>query len=116
MFFSALGPWPSALCGAHMSDINLTDEIKQMNVYWRLLAGLVNEGLGVIGEERLSPEARLERLRAKLVFARRYLRALPPSVKAELDANPRIQAAMADIAGRQGKTSDKESATYFVMG
>ena len=87
-----------------------------MNAYWRLLAGLVNEGLGVVGDERLSPEERLEQLRAKLVFARRYLRALPPSVKAELDANPRVQAVLADIAGRQGETSDKDSATYFVMG
>lgn len=83
-----------------MSDNNLTDELKQMNAYWRLLAGLVNEGLGVVSDERLSPEARLERLREILHFARRYLRVMPPSVKAELDANPRVQAMLANIARR----------------
>jgi hypothetical protein len=86
-----------------------------MNAYWRLLAGLVNEGLGVIGDERLSPEARLEQLREKLEFARRYLRNMPPSVMAELDANPRVQAMLADIAW-QGETNDKDSATYLVIG
>lgn len=83
-----------------MSFMNLTNELKQMNAYWRLLAGLVNEGLGVIDDERLSPEARLEQLREKLAFARRYLRVLPRSVKAELDAHPRVQAMLADIARR----------------
>jgi hypothetical protein len=49
-----------------MNDTKLTDELKQMNAYWRLLAGLVNEGLGIVVDERLSPEARLEQLREKL--------------------------------------------------
>ena len=80
------------------------------------LAGLVNEGLGVVNDERLSPEARLENMREKLEFAQRYLRVLPPSVRAEMDADPRVQAAMADIARRQGETSDKDSATYFALG
>jgi hypothetical protein len=81
-----------------MSTITLTDELKQMNAYWRLLAGLVNEGLGVIDDERLSPKARLERLREKFHFVQRYLRDLPPSVRAELDADPAVQAVLADIA------------------
>src|SRR5690349_12738369 len=84
-------------------EYDMTDEFKQMNTYWRLLAGLVNEGLGVVDDERLSPEERLERLREKLKFARRYLRVLPPSVKAELDADPNVQAALVEIAGRHNQ-------------
>src|SRR4051794_15327708 len=92
----------------------MTNQFKQMNAYWRLFAGLVNEGLGVVGDERLSPEARLERLRGKLGFARRYLRVLPPSVKAELDANPRVQAMLADIA-RQSVHPHPEGGTSYLM-
>jgi hypothetical protein len=98
-----------------MSDYTLTDELKQMNAYWRLLAGLVNEGLGVVGDERRSPEERLDWLREKLEFARRYLRVLPPSVRAELDAHPRIQAMLADI-DRRDDASDGGGETYLVMG
>jgi hypothetical protein len=99
-----------------MSDIKLTDDLKQMNAYWRLLAGLVNEGLGVIGDARLSPEARLEQLREKLQFARRYLRVLPPSVKAELDADPRVQAVLADIARRSDHPHPEGDTSYLVLG
>src|SRR6476469_2467330 len=98
-----------------MSDTKLTDELKQMNAYWRLLAGLVNEGLGVVGDERLSPEARLEQMREKLEFARRYLRVLPPSAKAELDADPSVQAALADIAG-QSDHPHPGGVSYLVLG
>jgi hypothetical protein len=94
----------------------MTDEIKQMNAYWRLLAGLVNEGLGVVNDQRLSPEERLEQLRAKLVFARRYLRALPPSVKSELDANPRVQAVLAYIARRHNSDQQEGVTSYLVLG
>src|SRR5215207_8825638 len=96
--------------------VDMTDDLKQMNAYWRLLAGLVNEGLGVVGDERLSPEARLERLREKLEFAQRYLRVLPPSVRVEMDADPRVQAAMADIARRGEHGSERGDPTYLVMG
>ena len=81
-----------------MSTITLTDELKQMNRYWTLLAGLVNEGLGIVNDERRSPEARLERLRERLEFARQFTRELPPSVRAQLDADPAVQAVLADIA------------------
>jgi hypothetical protein len=99
-----------------MQDIKLTDELKQMNAYWRLLAGVVNEGLGVMADERLSPEDRLERLREKLEFAGRYLRVLPPSIRRELDADVRVQAVMADIARGGDHAPDGRSATYLVMG
>ena len=88
-----------------MSDTKLTDEQKQMNAYWRLLAGLVNEGLGVVNDERRSPEARLQQLCEKLEFARRYLRFLPRTVKMELDAHPRMQATMASL----GRPSEEVS-------
>jgi hypothetical protein len=94
----------------------MTDELKQMNAYWRLLAGLVGEGLGVVNDERLSPEERLERLRQKLEFARHYMRVLPPSVRAELDADPAVQAVMADIARHGDHRSEGSGATYLVMG
>jgi hypothetical protein len=61
-----------------MSTITLTDEIKQTNAYWRLLVGLVNESLAILADEGRSPEARLEWLRERLEFARRYTRELPP--------------------------------------
>ena len=94
----------------------MTDELKQMNAYWRLLAGLVNEGFGVVSDERLSPEARLDRLREKLQFARRYLRVLPPSIRAELDANPRVQATLADIGRRHDCEQQEGSTSYLVLG
>ncbi len=88
-----------------MKTSALTDELKQMNAYWRLLAGLVNEGLGIVNDERRSPEARLERLRQRLEFARQFTHHLPPSVRAELDADPAVQAVLADIAaGRDSVT------------
>jgi hypothetical protein len=87
-----------------------------MNAYWRLLAGLVSEGLGVVNDERLSPEARLERLREKLEFARRYLRVLPASVKVELDADLRVQAALADIARRHNADQQEGVTSYLVLG
>jgi hypothetical protein len=99
-----------------MSDTKLTDELKQMNAYWRLLAGLVNEGLGVVADERLSPEARLEKLRQKLEFARRYIRDLPPSIKAELNANPRVQAMLADIAQQSDHPHPEGGTSYLIMG
>jgi hypothetical protein len=99
-----------------MSDTKLTDELKQMNAYWRLLAGLVNEGLGVVNDARLSPEARLERLREKLHFAHRCLQVLPRSVQAELDANPRVQTMLTDIARRSDPPNPEGSASYLVLG
>ena len=99
-----------------MSDTKLTDELKLMNAYWRLLAGLVNEGLGIVHDERLSPEARLEQIREKLEFAQRYTRELPPSVRAELDADPRMQAAMNDMIRRHTGSGDEGDATERVMG
>jgi hypothetical protein len=39
----------------------MTNELKQKNTYWRLLAGLVGEGLGVVSDERLSPLGALDR-------------------------------------------------------
>jgi hypothetical protein len=44
------------------------------------------------------------------------LRVLPPSVRAELDADPRVQAAMADIARRGEHASEGGGATDLVMG
>jgi hypothetical protein len=73
-----------------------------------------NEGLGVVGDERLSPETRLEQLREKLEFARRYLRVLSPSVRAELDTNPRLQAMLADIAPRDDESGEGRE-SYLVM-
>jgi hypothetical protein len=88
-----------------MPAITLTDELKQMNAYWRLLAGLINEGLGIVNDERHSPEVRLERLWERLEFARQFTQHLPPSVRAELDADPAVQAVLADIpAGRDSVT------------
>lgn len=69
-------------------------DTKEMNAYWRLLVGLVNEGLGIVDDARLSPEARLESLRERLEFAQRYTRALPASIRAELDADPSVQTAL----------------------
>jgi hypothetical protein len=80
-----------------VSDIELTDELKQMNRYYRLLWALVAESMGVLNSEGLSPEERLGRLREKLEFVRRYLRVMPTSVKAELNADPRVQATIAEI-------------------
>lgn len=94
-----------------MSDTKLTNELKQMNRFWRLLIGLVNEGLGIINTEQLSPEARLEQLREKLEFAQRYTRELPPSVRAELDADPRVQATLEHVARRyeEPQSADAEA-------
>jgi hypothetical protein len=93
----------SAFSFQHERD-EVNDEIKQMNAYWRLLAGLVNEGLAVVHDVRLPPETRLDRLREKLEFAQQFTRTLPASVKTELDANPAVQAALADSAavGKRG--------------
>jgi hypothetical protein len=99
-----------------MSNTQLTDELKQMNAYWRLLAGLVNEGLGVVVDERLSPEARLEKLRQMLEFARRYIRDLPPSVRAELDADPPVQALLANVARRSKDPQAADAADTWVIG
>ena len=75
----------------------LTDELKQMNVYWKLLVGLVNESLGIIHTAQLAPEARLHQIHERLLFVQRYTRELPPSVRAELDANPKMQAMLAHM-------------------
>jgi hypothetical protein len=99
-----------------MGDTKLTDELKQMNSYWRLLVGLVNECLTLGNDARFSPEERLERLRERLEFAQRRTRKLPASVRAELDANPAVQAVMADIARRSYRANDEDGATYLVMG
>jgi hypothetical protein len=89
-----------------MSDTTLTDQLKQMNAYWRLLVGLINEGLAIVNDERRSPEARLERLRQRLEFARQFTSHLPSGVRAELDADPAVQAVLADIAaGRDSVTA-----------
>jgi hypothetical protein len=93
-----------------MSDINLTDELKQMNAYWRLLVGLINEGLGIINIQHLAPEERLHRLRARLEFAQQFVRELPPSVRAELDADPEVQAVLKDIAERREDLSGETNA------
>lgn len=81
-----------------MSDITLTDELRQMNRCWTLLVGLVNESMAILTDEDRSPEARLERLRQRLELAQRYTRDLPPSVRAELDADPIVQAALTAMA------------------
>lgn len=94
-----------------MQDGKLTDELKQMNSYYRLLCGLVNESMGVLHREGLSPEERLEELRAKLEFARRYLHIMPPSIRAELHANPRVQAMLADLAQRD----DSDGGPCYLM-
>jgi hypothetical protein len=63
-----------------------------------------------------SPQARLERLREKLEFAQPYMRELPPSVRAELDANPAVQAALADMSRRPHEPPAAGAATAWVMG
>jgi hypothetical protein len=99
-----------------MRTITLTDELKQMNGYWRLLAGLVNEGLAVVNDERRSPEARLEQLREKLEFAQRYTQVLPSSIRAELDADPRVQAALEHVARRYEDPQAADAAATWVLG
>src|SRR5262245_46691095 len=96
-----------------MSDINLSGELKQMNAYWRLLAGLINEGLGIANNQRLAPEERLDRLRARLEFAQQFVCELPASVRAELDADPEVQAVLKDIADRR-ETASGEANTIVV--
>src|SRR5260221_4033767 len=81
-----------------MSDCILTDELKQMNRYWTLLSGVVHEGLAIVTDERLAPDVRLERMRQTLLFAQQYTRVLPPSILAELNVDPAVQAALARLA------------------
>jgi hypothetical protein len=99
-----------------MPDTPLTDEIKRMNSWWRLLAGLVNECLALGSDSRLSPEARLEKIREKLEFARQYTGELPPSVRAELDADPRVQAVLAQIRRRADESPAAGTETAWMMG
>jgi hypothetical protein len=58
---------------------------------------------------------RLEQLREQLEFAQRYTHVLPPSVRAELDADPAVQAVLADVAQRLKQAPTGGEATYFVM-
>jgi hypothetical protein len=62
-------PWSSVL-GSQLSASPAT--------IWRLLAGLVNEGIGIINTQRLSSEVRLEQLRERLEFIQQFMRELPP--------------------------------------
>jgi hypothetical protein len=81
-----------------------------MNAYWRLLAGLINKGLGITNNQHLAPEERLNRIRA-----RQFVRGLPPSVRAELDADPEVQAVLKDVAERREAPSGETNAACVEM-
>jgi hypothetical protein len=99
-----------------MHDPILTDELKQMNIYWKLLVGLVNESLGIIHTAQLAPEERLHQIHERLIFVQQYTRELPPSVRAELDANPRMQATLAHMRQRLGTPQKGETSPAVSVG
>lgn len=100
-----------------MSDRELADELTQMTRFYRMLCGLVYESMVVLNAAELSSEERLRELREKLQFVQQYLYGspLPHSVKAELDANPAVQAVLADIARRRDPDQQEGSTSYFVQ-
>ncbi len=92
-------------------SIPVTDELRQMNAYWRLLAGVMTELTSALDAPNLAPEERLAKVRACHDFVRPYVAALPESVLAEELARPEPHAALPSSGSGEGYYRVSEDGT-----